>query len=191
MNLSSEKILQSTEECPIIAAVKNIEGLEKCSQTDCRIIFILFGDICNIADIVEKVKQMGKYAIVHIDLIAGLGSRDVAVDYIKQCTKADGIISTKPAFIKRASELSLFTIQRFFLIDSLAYANLKKQVHTFHPDVIEILPGSLYKMIEILSQELSTPLIAGGLIMDKSDVISALKAGAIAVSTTNENVWFM
>jgi glycerol uptake operon antiterminator len=191
MDLSIDKILQSTEECPIIAAVKNFEGLDKCAKTECRIVFVLFGDLCNLAGIVNRIKEAGKYAIVHIDLIGGLGSKEVAVDYIRQYTKADGIISTKPALIKRAKELSLFTIQRFFLIDSLAYDNLKKQALTNNPDVIEILPGSLYKIISILCREIDTPLIAGGLIMDKSDVINALKAGAIAVSTTREEVWFM
>lgn len=191
MKLSLDTLLECTEDCPIIAAVKNFEGLDKCRETDCNIVFILFGDICNIGDIVNKVKDMGKYAIVHVDLVTGLGSKEVAVDYMKQFTKADGIISTKPALIKRAKELSLFSIQRSFLIDSLAYDNLKKQAQDYKPDVIEILPGSLYKVINILCEEIKIPLIAGGLIMDKADVISALKAGAIAVSSTNENVWFM
>ena len=39
-----------------------------------------------------------------------------------------------------------------------------------------------------LSQQ---PVIAGGLISDKEDVIEALDAGAISVSTTNQDVWFM
>jgi len=191
MKLSIENLLQSTEECPIIAAIKNFEGLEKCKEAECRIVFILFGDICNISEIVNKVKEMGKYAIVHIDLIAGLGSKEVAVDFIKRNTRADGIISTKPALIKRAKELSLFTIQRSFLIDSLAYDNLIKQVQDYNPDVIEILPGCIFKVISVLCQEIKTPLIAGGLITDKSDVINALKAGAIAVSSTNQKVWFL
>ncbi len=33
------------------------------------------------------------------------------------------------------------------------------------------------------------PIITGGLIMDKEDVIQSLNAGAIAVSTSNKNVW--
>jgi glycerol uptake operon antiterminator len=35
------------------------------------------------------------------------------------------------------------------------------------------------------------PVIAGGLISDKEDIISALGAGAIAVSSTNPAVWNM
>jgi len=191
MKLSLENLIQCTEEYPIIAALKSLDGLDKCKLSDSKIVFILFGDICNIGDIVNKVKEMGKYAIVHVDLIAGLGSKEVAVDYIKQYTNADGIISTKPILIKRAKELSLFAIQRSFLIDSLAYDNLIKQSTDYNPDVIEILPGCLFKVINRLCKEIKTPLIAGGLITDKSDVINALKAGAIAVSSTNDKIWFM
>ena len=53
---------------PIIAAIKDMAGLEKCLTCDSQVIFILFGDICNIADIVDKVKAAGKTAMVHIDL---------------------------------------------------------------------------------------------------------------------------
>ncbi|MEG1720939.1 MAG: glycerol-3-phosphate responsive antiterminator, partial [Pseudoflavonifractor sp.] len=35
------------------------------------------------------------------------------------------------------------------------------------------------------------PIIAGGLIADKEDVTSALSAGAIAVSSTNREIWFL
>ena len=40
------------------------------------------------------MKQAGKMALVHLDLINGLSAKDVAVDFIKKYTKADGIIST-------------------------------------------------------------------------------------------------
>ena len=45
---------------PIIAAIKDMAGLEKCLTCDSQVIFILFGDICNITDIVDKVKTAGK-----------------------------------------------------------------------------------------------------------------------------------
>lgn len=191
MKLSLENLIQCMEEYPIIAALKNMESLDKCKDANCRIAFILFGDLCSIGDIVNKVKDMGKYAIVHIDLIAGLGSKEVAVDYIKKNINADGIITTKPALIRRAKELSLFAIQRSFLIDSLAYDNLINQSLEYDPDVIEILPGCLFKVINKLCKKIKTPLIAGGLITDKSDVINALKAGAIAVSSSNEKIWYL
>ena len=177
------------EECPVIAAVKDEKGLENCLDTDIGIVFVLYGDICNISDIVNTLKDHGKIAMVHIDLISGLGAKEIAVDYIHKMTRADGIISTKPMLIKRAKELGLFTIQRFFVLDSLAIENIQKQTDTHSTDLIEILPGVMPKIIARICNMISIPIIAGGLISDKEDVISALDAGAVAVSTTKREVW--
>ena len=57
------------EDSPIIAAIKDDMGLKKCLSSDSRIIFVLYGNIVNIADIVEEIKAAGKLAVVHIDLI--------------------------------------------------------------------------------------------------------------------------
>ena len=107
-------------ESPVIAAIKDERGLGECLKTECQVVFILFGNVCNIGDIVKRVKDGGKRAIVHMDLVNGLSSKEISVDFIKNTTQADGIISTKPMIVKRAKELGLLTIQRFFIIDSIA-----------------------------------------------------------------------
>ena len=42
---------EAIEDSPIIAAIKDDEGLKKCLTSESRVIFILYGDICNIPDI--------------------------------------------------------------------------------------------------------------------------------------------
>lgn len=182
---------EAIEDSPVIAAVNSFESLEKALTCDSRIIFILFGDICNIADIVAKVKASGKLAMVHIDLITGLAPKEIAVDFIQKCTDADGIISTKPALIKYASKLSLFTVLRFFVIDSLAFSNIEKQLQNVKPDVVEVLPALMPRILTRICKMIRVPVITGGLISDKEDVISMLSAGATCVSSTSENIWFL
>ena len=48
---------EALEDSPIIAAVKDDKGLSRCLTSDSRIIFILYGDIVTISDIVETVKS--------------------------------------------------------------------------------------------------------------------------------------
>ena len=182
---------EAIENTPIIPAVKDEESLEVCLKSDSSVIFILFGDICSIADFVERIKEKGKLAMVHMDLIAGLGSKEVSVDYIKKRTRADGIITTKPILVKRAKELGLAAVLRFFIIDSMALANLSRQTREARPDCIEVLPGVMPKVIRKITKENKIPLIAGGLISDKEDVCNALDAGAVAVSSTNTKIWFL
>lgn len=147
MSLNKE-FIEAIENSPIIAATSDMEGLEKSLTSESKVIFILFGDICNISDIVDRVKATGKIAMVHVDLIAGLNSKEISIDFIKKYTNADGIISTKHYLIKRAKELSLYTILRFFVIDSLALNNIVKQLNSVEPDYVEVLPGLMPKVIK-------------------------------------------
>jgi len=184
-----EDLLEIIADSPVIAAVKDEEGLEKSLRTDCRIIFILYGNICDLTTIVEKIKKRDKLAIVHADLVQGLSAKTEAIDYIKNNTKADGILSTKGNLVKHATDIGLIGILRNFIIDSIAMENVNKQVELAHPDMIEIMPGIMPEIIEKLKNAIKLPLIAGGLISDKKDVIAALSAGADAVSTTKEELW--
>jgi glycerol uptake operon antiterminator len=145
----------------------------------------------SIADIVAKIKKAGKFAMVHVDLIDGLASRDVAVDFIAKNTNADGIISTRPNIVHKAKTCGLLAVQRFFLLDSIAVSNIEKQPSLKDADAVEILPGLMPKIIQKLVGSIGKPIIAGGLINDKEDILNALNAGAIAISSTNHDTWFM
>ncbi len=187
--------IDKIEENPVIAAVKDDKGLEAALRTDVGIVFILYGDICSISQIVQKIKDAGRMAMVHVDLVNGLNnSKDVALDFIKSNTKADGIITTKANLIQHARDLGLYTVLRYFVIDSMALVNIEKQSARgmCQPDVIEILPGVVVsKIIKRVNGISRVPVIAGGLISDRDDVMNALSSGALAVSTTNQTVWEM
>lgn len=185
-----QEFYDAVEASPVIAAVKNTEDLKRCCQIEeIQVVFLLFGDVCSISDLTAQIKDAGKIAMVHIDLITGLSPREVAVDFIHKNTLADGIISTKPALIRRAAELSMYTVLRYFLLDSMALENIRLQQHQVRPDFIEILPGVMPQIIKRVSKSIKTPIIAGGLITDKEEVVAALNAGAMAISSTNHKVW--
>jgi len=168
----------------IIPAIKSKDEFSRVLAGRKKTVFVLFGDILNIQSIVEKLKNAGKTVFVHIDLIEGLNSKDVAVDFLAKNTRADGIISTKTNLLKYAKSLGLLTVQRFFILDSMSLLNVEKQIPIEYADAIEILPGLMPKVIRYLTRLIDKPIIAGGLISDEEDVQSAIDAGAVAVSTT-------
>ena len=153
-------MLELLEESPIIAAVKSWEGLEKSLKSECKVVFVLFGTICDIDQIVARIKDAGKVAIVHVDMIQGLSTKRVAVDFIAHNTRADGIISTKNTLVEHAKEMGLYA-------------------------------GVMPKILKIMREYTDIPLIAGGLLSDKKDVMAAFEAGADAISATNEAVWYV
>ena len=178
-------------DCPIIAAVKNNEGLDRALQSECRMIFLLYGSILNVGELAQRVRQAEKLCIVHLDLVEGLSGREIAVDGLHQLCRPDGIISTRPPQIRRARQLGLLTVQRAFMLDSMALTGLRAQLEMGKPDFVEILPGIMPRIITEITQLTSTPVIAGGLIRFKQDVVQAIRAGAVAVSTTCREVWEM
>ena len=187
----TKDLREAIEDSPIIAAIKDDTGLEACLSCESKIIFVLYGDILTIDSIVDKIKSVGKLAFVHIDLVHGLQSKEVSCDFIKVHTKADGIISTKAPLIAHAKEIGLFTVMRFFALDSMAYDNISKQLKTTKPDIIEVLPGPMPKVVHKIVSMAKCPVIAGGLVSDKEDVMALLEAGASSISSTNTDVWFL
>ena len=178
-------------ENPVIAAVNNLEKMEKAIASPCEIIFLLTGSIFNLQEIVSHIKEHKKSVYVHLDLIEGFSRNVCALKYINEKIKPNGIITTKSSLIKAAKEMGLFSIQRLFMLDALSLESGINSIKTIRPDAVEILPGIMPRVTKIISEEVNIPIITGGLISDKEDVIASIKAGAIGVSTSKEEIWYM
>ena len=76
----------------------------------------------------------------------------------------------------------MLAIQRFFLFDSLSFENVLRL--SPNADAVDLLPGTMPRVLERLKPQIRQPIIASGLLSDKQDVVAALSAGAQAVSTT-------
>lgn len=123
--------------------------------------------------------------------MTGLASKEVAVDFIRQSTRADGVISTHTNLIQYAKSLGLFTVLRAFLIDSIALRTILVAAGRIRPDALDILPGLMPPMIRRVREQTGLPVLTGGLITQKAEILQALEAGALAISTTDPAVWSM
>lgn len=189
--MSQQKVTRILEEYPVIASFNGKNSLNEAIQTDCNIIFILNANIINIGQIIDKIKQQNKMVFVHVDLLEGSSSREVTLEFLSKNTNADGIISTKAYMVNAARKYGFYTIHRFFLTDSISFHSIDKQIASSNPDFIEVLPGGMSKVIRWVQEKVDIPIIASGLVCEKEDVVTALQAGAIGISSTNNEVWYM
>ncbi|MEA4869164.1 MAG: glycerol-3-phosphate responsive antiterminator [Christensenella sp.] len=189
MQQAAKQLYDHLQINPIVAAVGNEEELSLALESDCRVVFLLMGNVLNIGSLTRRVHENGKCCIVHLDLIDGFSSKEIAVDALLKETGAEGIISTRGALIKRAKQLGMAAIQRGFMLDSRSLNSFEQQIQQSKPDFVEILPGLLPKVIATLKERMEVPIIAGGFIHEKEDVISALQAGALAVSASSPKIW--
>ena len=110
-------------------------------------------------------------------MVAGLSKDPAAVDYIGSAIKPTGVITTKPNLTATARQYGLQTVQRLFMLDSLSIQTGLKMVRTTQPDFIEIMPGIIAKVIPELKENTPIPIIAGGMISCKKEIITLVKAG--------------
>jgi glycerol uptake operon antiterminator len=188
---SAALLLEQLQNNPVIATAGNEDELALALKSDCRVVFLLTGSVMDVGALTRRVHDAGKLCVVHIDLIEGFSSKEIAVDAVCRETHAEGIISTRGALIKRAKQLGMAAVQRGFMLDSRSLASFEAQIQQSKPDFVEILPGLLPKVIATLKARVDTPIIAGGFIHEKEDVIAALSAGALAVSSSYPDIWSM
>ena len=174
---------------PVIAGVKDLDKFEDALNSPCDIIFLLSGSIFNIKEFVQKAKEKNKIIFIHVDLLDGFSKDAVALRYIYEEIKPDGIISTKNSQLKAAKALGFMTVQRIFIIDSLSIDTAIKASQMINPDAIEIMPGIMPKITKELSEKLDVPVIVGGLISEKEEITKAIESGALGVSTSAKTLW--
>ena len=179
-------LLKLLEQNPVIPALK--DPAQCAVPAPARVAFLLCGDICTVERLIGQIHDSGRQAVVHADLVNGLAQKEIAVDFLRRCG-ADGVISTRPPLIRRARELGMLAVLRFFAIDSKAVASLVREADSARPDAVEVLPGTVTPVLRRLARELPVPVIAGGLIEEKGDILAALGAGALCVSTSDEALW--
>ena len=68
--------------------------------------------------------------------------------------------------------------------------SIDEMIKNSSPHLIEIMPGVIGKVMSRFAMG-NTPVIAGGLIETKKEVVTALECGAIAVSTGKRTLWNM
>jgi glycerol uptake operon antiterminator len=187
----NQQLYEKIEANPVIAAVNSMEKLDLAIQSPCEIVFLLTGNIFNLRKIIDKVKNADMDIYIHLDLMEGFSKDMMALKYIHENMRPDGIITTKSSLVKTARSMNISAIQRFFILDSLSLERGINAIHHTRPDAIEILPGVMPKIIKKIHHETKLPVIGSGLIIDKEDVIESLKAGAMGISTSKEEIWYM
>ena len=176
-------------ECnPVVAAVTD-EKWQAAIESPAQVIFYLSASLLSVEEKVRQAHEAGKYVMVHMDLAEGIGKDRAGIRFLSRCG-VDGVISTKAQMIRLAKEQELITVQRFFALDSKGMESIEEMLRNTNPHLMEIMPGVIGKAITRFRKS-GIPVIAGGLIETKQEVTEALGAGATAVSTGQQKLWYM
>jgi glycerol uptake operon antiterminator len=173
----------------ILPAIKQMKELEKLLPTSLEYLVLLGGRLGHLKPMVELAQQYQKKVLLHADLIDGLKNDEYAAEFLCQQIRPAGLISTRTVVIQRTKQSGLLSIQRLFLIDSGAMDKSIELAEKSKPDYIELLPGIAPHLIAEVRERTAIPVIAGGLIRSEQEVGEALQAGAVAITTSRQELW--
>jgi glycerol uptake operon antiterminator len=182
-------MISRLRDCRRGAAVKSPEQLMAALESRPGVIFILRGDGLEMAPVLRRVHAAGKLAAVHLDLIDGLASDIEGVRWLVRCG-ADAIISSHSQAVRAVKAEGVTAIQRLLCMSELAIDLGMAAVSRAEPDIVELLPGVILpEVADRVLPRLTVPLLAGGFIRDAIDVRAVLDAGALAVTTSDQELW--
>lgn len=186
--ISARKLKEKFEDNPMVVAVTNEVTLGFALNSTNEIVFLLSGTISDLRVTVNKLLDKGKLVFVHIDMISGMSSSPAVVEFIGDIfDKKVGIITTKPALVKKAISENIRVIHRAFMVDSKSKnIFLDNITQNFTPDAVEIMPAMVHSVIREVRDKLpKMTIIAGGLVTDKKEIYEIINSGADAISTSS------
>jgi glycerol uptake operon antiterminator len=178
-----------TMEQKILPASSNMKDFERFLKSPYEIGVFLEMHIAQLKHVNAMAEAHGKKMLYHMDMIQGIKSDDYSTEFICQEYKPFGLISTKTNVIIKAKQKGVMAVQRVFLLDSHSLEKSYKLLLKTQPDYIEVLPGVMPKLITEINERVKIPLFAGGFIRRIDDVENALMAGAVAVTTSQKEIW--
>ncbi|MBU8676317.1 glycerol uptake operon antiterminator GlpP [Bacillus subtilis] len=174
---------------PILPAIRNMKQFDEFLNSSFSYGVILDIHLGQLKGVIKEAQKHGKNMMVHVDLIQGIKHDEYGAEFICQDIKPAGIISTRSNVIAKAKQKKIYAIQRLFLLDTSAMEKSMEFIGKHKPDFIEVLPGIVPSLIQEIKEKTGIPIFAGGFIRTEEDVEQALKAGAVAVTTSNTKLW--
>lgn len=178
-------LYNSLMDYPLISGVYNMDNIEAILNSACKNIFLLAGNIFNLKDISNKIKDADKNLYINVDSIDGFSKDTWGLEYMIKNIGLDGVISSKSSIIKMSMDMGVFTIQRTIIYNTRTLITTLNSLKSIRPHAIELLPGLLSDIIKRINQETKLPVIASGLINRDMEVDLCLDSGAIGVCTSN------
>lgn len=172
-----------------IASIKKAKDIERALESEISAVVLSIGNIAIIKRYVDLFKEHDYPVFLHLERLGGISHDREGIDFLAHYVKPTGVVSTRNSLILQAKKQGLLTIQRLFLVDSDAYRTGLLSVQETQPDAVEIMPALLPEIIAEFKEQIRLPMIAGGLIRNKQQMILALRHGAIAVSMGDYRLW--
>ncbi|MGF6769935.1 glycerol uptake operon antiterminator [Paraburkholderia sp. GAS199] len=173
---------------PVIATLYGVEQIDTFLESAAEVSIVANVELRKLHPVVATLTKAGKYVIVNIDSCDGLSQDKGGVEYLADIG-VTSLVSTRVATIQRGNRAGLVTMQKVFVTDRSTWPRSMKALEQSDPNLVQLMPAPMLSHLSKQDRKALPPIVASGFVCNKGDVFEALKNGAVAVSTSDSELW--
>jgi glycerol uptake operon antiterminator len=189
---SREPVSSLLNRSRIIPAIRGPEYIKAAIASPSVIVWLLYGTPLTLPQIVRQLRSAGKLPVANLDLLTGFAHDGDGIELLAAEGIA-GVVSTRQSVLRAARAQGIITVQRTFLVDSIAVGNITRALQHFQSDAVELLPAAaapLY-VFTLRAAQPKLPVIATGLVTSMRQVEDLFQCGVSSVATSDLSLWVL
>jgi glycerol uptake operon antiterminator len=175
---------------PVIATLYGADQVDAFIKSAAEVCIVANVELRKLSPVIVTLGKAGKFVIFNIDSCEGLSQDKGAVDYLADIG-VEGLVSTRVATIQRANRSGMMTMQKVFVTDRSTWPRSVKALEQSNPNLVQIMPAPMLSHLLLQDRQALPPIVTSGFVCNAGDVNSALEHGALAVSTSDSDLWNM
>ncbi|MDR3096726.1 MAG: glycerol-3-phosphate responsive antiterminator [Paraburkholderia sp.] len=173
---------------PVIATLYGVEEIDCFMQSAAEVAIVANVDLRKLHRVVAALTKADKYVIVNIDSCDGLSQDKGGVEYLADIG-VTSLVSTRVATIQRGNRAGLVTMQKVFVTDRSTWPRSVKALEQSDPNLVQLMPAPMLARLSAQDRKVLPPIVASGFVCNEADVLGILGGGAVAVSTSDTELW--
>lgn len=179
---------RTLRENPVIGTLFGEDDMAQFCAHPTRFSFVANLPLARVSTVFEKLSAATTLPMLNVDSVQGLTANADGLDYLKGIG-VPGIVSTHTQTVSRAADLGLLAVQKVFVTDRSNLRRAAATVKSSRAHFVQLMP---WPVVPHLSPEFLRelgPFIVAGFVSTEDDIRSALSLGALAVSSSQKELW--
>lgn len=184
----TQTLVERLQHHPVIASLYGLDKIELFMASPVTTAIVANVELRKLQAVVELLMEAGKQLVINIDSCEGISPDKGGVDYLADIG-VTCLLSTRVATLQRAQRAGLETVQKVFVTDRSTWPRSVKALEQSMPDLVQLMPAPMLAHIPTADRGRLPPVLASGFVCNTDDARAALRLGAVAVSSSNSELW--
>lgn len=173
---------------PVIATLFGEEGIDAFRAAPTRFCLVANLELHRVAEIFGEFKDESTFPILNVDSVPGLAANADGLEFLRRI-EVPGIVSTHSQTVVRAPSCGMLSLQKVFVTDRSNLGRAMASIKQSRAHIVQLMPWPVVPYLDREFLDEIGPFIVSGFVNSPEDVERALDLGALAVSTSQQELW--